>query len=247
MLRHLLLLFMVTLGFSAGAEELSGALKFELNSIPELAQYKNLLTIPSYAALALQNSGLALSQTMPIEIVSRVEFKLGPASLKFLKEHDNVYEYNAGLRVPLGVVDKIISLPMKIDANQINNGKLQIFIYPPLKNIIPEDLIIRLDSRLKVLASLSSQKQLFSYLSSDEISHGSKAIDENMLEMIAIDSINQRVRGKVPGMPDGSVKDAGASEPFSDQVVLLVSLLIWLAGFPVFLYVLRRQRLKQAH
>jgi hypothetical protein len=59
---------------------------------------------------------------------------------------------------------------------------------------------------------------------------------DGMLEAIALEAYNRSGGPAAPG------RDRGEAEPFSDQLMLLATLAIWLIGFPVFLYIVRTRR-----
>jgi hypothetical protein len=228
-------LFVILYSANLYAEDLNNQIKFELNVMPAFSMYKDIFKKPSIAVIALQNSGATLSQTMPIEYLSFDKFKMGPADLQYIEVNRNHYYYKASLKMPFGI-EKKLAIPIDLDISNLSQGKVIIIINSQIKPMIPNDLLIRLDTKIKSLASDASQKALLTYLLSEKISQNGKKL-ESLDERIVIDFIRQ-TQTATP------TKDQGSSEALSDQILLIVSVLIWLAGFPLFLYVVRQKRLR---
>ncbi|PHM21774.1 MAG: hypothetical protein CK604_05275 [Curvibacter sp. PD_MW3] len=218
----------------------SEPIKLELTVAPELANYTDVLfPSPAYAALALQNSGLALSLSKPMTLISRQSFQIGPGKISYIDRKGQVFKYQATMALIFG---KEISVPIEIDAGDMASGRLHIRAYPALAGLIPQELIVRIESKLQILSNANAQKQLVSYLS--ERFHGKVTDPEaisRLYDTIVFDAYNQAGRGGAVG----GGKDTGASESLSSQWALIISILIWLAGFPVFVYIIRRQRMRR--
>jgi hypothetical protein len=230
-----LYIFLLVILFSANlyAEDLNKQIKFEINVSPAFSTYKDIFKKPSIAVIALQNSGATVSQTMPVEFLSFDKFKMGPADLQYIEANRNHYYYKATMKMPFGI-EKKLAIPIDVDISNLTQGKVIIIINSSLKPFISNDLLIRLDTKIKSLASDTSQKELLKYLLSEKISENGKNI-ESLDERIVIDFIRQT---RTPA------EDRGSSEELPDQIILIVSVLIWLAGFPLFLYVVRQKRLR---
>jgi hypothetical protein len=238
MLRSLILLLALLWSFVSFASDKDSALIFDLEVNPQFSKYQNIFLKPSFAVMALQNSGFLLSSTMPIEFISPQQFKMGSSILEFKSVNNDIYHYFASLNMPLGVTNKTIYVPIDIDTRQLRQGRIKLIVNSPFMKIIPDNLLIRLDSKIKILSGLDSQKALISYFESDEISHRGKDLN-GIDERIAVDYIRQILKS-----PSHKNKDLGASEPINDQLALILSVIIWLAGLPLFLILARKHRLK---
>lgn len=235
-MRNILILVLIVLGNSLPAEAANQPIKFELSVSPELSVYADtLLVSPAYAAIALQNAGLPVSLSQPLKIISRQSFQIGPGKVGFQKKSANIYYYSVSLALPLG---KELSIPVEIDVIELKKGHISIVAYPPFSGLIPEDVLIRVESKLQILTNINAQRQLSVYLAAKS---GGKNNPEAMLKLmdaIVFDAINNS--SQIPGLQNS--RQEGVAEPLKDQLLLIVSVLIWLLGFPLFLYTLRRQR-----
>jgi hypothetical protein len=221
----------------ACAQAASDPIKLELSVAPELSKFSDILfSAPSYAALALQNSGMALSLSKPMTVLSRQSFQIGPGKVVYQEKKGKVYHYDATMELAFG---KEVSVPFEIDATDMEAGHLHIRAYPVLSGLIPQELIVRVESKIQILTNANAQKQLVAYLT--ERLNGKTddtAKTEHLFDAIAFDAYNQA--GRLPGGAVGS--SAGAPESVGSQAPLIVAVLIWLIGFPIFVYIVRRQR-----
>jgi hypothetical protein len=208
-------------------------LKFEIPVSSSLTAYVDtLLVSPAYAVLALQNAGLPLALATPIKLLNRQSFQVGPGKVSYQKKKDKVYLYTVSMVLPLG---KELSFPVEIDISDIDNGQLKIRAYTGLSELIPQDILMRVESKMKLLANANSQKQLIAYLADRS---GGKLDDADarsrFFDAIMFDTYNNS--GRL------NVREAGSAESLSDQMALIFAVLIWLVGFPIYLFVIRRQR-----
>ena len=233
----------------------SKAINFEVPISPALFLYIDpLLVAPSYAVLALENSGLAVSLSQPVKLLSRESFQVGFGKISYQKKKNNVYFYTVSLLLPLG---KEITFPVEIDVPVMSKGFLKIRAYPEILGLIPQDMILRADSKLQMLSNLNSQEQLIEYLYSDK-RRGRKLeekVDSKFYDTIAFDAYNLlsinnsqlldpiSVSGAAQsGARVGFFKRNGFAEPTSDQISLIWTIVIWLVGFPIYIFLIRRQR-----
>jgi len=100
------------------------------------------------------------------------------------------------------------------------------------------------ESKLQNLANENIQKELIRYLlkSSSGGLDGPKNIPQ-LLENITFDAINQLNISSI-GRKSKSYGDIGLAEPLESQWLLIFSVMIWIIGLPIFLYVVRHNRLK---
>jgi hypothetical protein len=236
----LVVFLMLVIGRLTPAFAANEPLKFEIPVSSGLSTYVDtLLVSPAYAALALQNAGLPIALTTPIKLLNRQSFQVGPGKVSFQKKKDKIYFYTASVVLPLG---KEISFPVEIDVSDMHNGRLQIRAYSGISALIPKDILFRVESRLQVLANANSQKQLIAYLAEHSGGKlGDAEAQSKFFDAIMFDAFNNSGRLTSAG---GSTRprEAGSAEPLTDQMALILAVIIWLVGFPIYLFITRRQR-----
>jgi hypothetical protein len=245
MRRFLLVCFLLVVGCVVKANAASDSLKIEIEVLPELSAYADpLFSAPAYAVLALQNSGLVLSLSTTVILESRASFRVGPSKLRFLERKGKIYHYSAILTLPLG---KEIVIPVELDTSEMERGRVVVDACPPVSSLIPQQLVVRVESKLRTLSIPSAQAQLHAYLAERSGANPEDPVaTAKLFDTIAFDALNQSSQSPISGSSDTG-KLVGTSELFSDQLALFMAVLIWLVGFPVFLYLVRRQKLEQAN
>lgn len=234
LIRYLICIFLTLVGFTQ-AKAADQFVKLEVQIAPELESYQFLFQSPSYAVLALQNAGLNISLTKPVVFIDRTNFEIGPGKIKYITKKGTNYFYDVTLSLPLG---KRVVFPLQIETNEISRGRLLINFQPPIAGLIPLELIEKIESKLMALGNSNAQKQLSLYLTKLDAQTRSDLIQVNALDRIAFDAYIRA--GK------SMTNDKGISEPVSDQIALILTIMIWLVCFPAFLFILRRQRARQA-
>jgi hypothetical protein len=245
MLRTIVFLFFGLLGLSANAADKPAPLTFDIPVVTELAEYTDYLAVPAYAALALENIGLGISLSSRLTVISRDNFKIKLGSIKFKSKKGGIYTYEASVSDLLGITEKTISIPVELDTGSIAKGTLQIRLYLPLANLVPQSVIEKIEFKLRALANVQTQRKLLAYLAALKFDDKGKPRGfEGVLELIVFDALN-----RIESSPHiaaagvaGTPRDTGSSELLTDQTILVITLVIWLGGFPVFLYIVRRRR-----
>jgi hypothetical protein len=164
---------------------------------------------------------------------------VGPGKVSFQKRKDKIYFYTASIVLPFG---KEISFPVEIDVSDMHNGRLQIRAYAGLSSLIPQDILLRVESRLQMLANANSQKQLIAYLverSGGKL--GDVDAQSKFFDAIMFDAFNNSGRLTSAGGIT-SQREIGSAESLTDQMTLILAVIIWLVGFPMYLFITRRQR-----
>jgi hypothetical protein len=213
------------------------ALQFQVPVVPDVVRHVDMLTVPAYLALALENNGFQPSMSSRLVVKDRQTFQIKDGFVRYKGKKGAIYSYDAGVFVSLGITDKEITVPVEVDTSTIRTGKLLVSAYPPLADILPNELIDKIEMKVASLASLPVQRKILTYL--DDLTEREDAKVrgfDGVLEAIAFEAYNKsdkRTLGR---------SNSGEAEPLSDQVLLLLTVAIWLIGFPVFLLVVRRQR-----
>lgn len=222
-------------GVSLGQEP-SGAVRFDVPVLPEAARYLELLTVPAYLALALENTGLGPSVSSRLTIRSRESVQIKAGTLRYVGRKGSIFNYEAEAKLHFGVGESDLTVRVEVDTSALSRGELVVRVYPPLAKLVPQDLIDRVAFKIRTIADLESQGKVMAYL--DQISTGMKDRGqgfEPMLEAIAFEAYNASARSLLRG-------NRGAAEPGSDQIALAVMLAIWLLGFPLFMFFVSRRR-----
>jgi len=238
----LVIFLMLVIGRLSPAFAANEPIKFEIPVSSVLAVYLDtLLVSPAYAALALQNAGLPISLTQPIKLLNRQSFQVDPGKVSYQQKKDKVYFYKVSMVLPLG---KEISFPVEIDVSDMDKGNLKIRAYSSFSGLIPQDMITRVESKLQMLANANSQKQLIVYLaekSGGKLGVADADAQSRFLDAIMFDAFNKSVRFTSAGGSTNQ-REAGSAESLSDQMALIFAIIIWLVGFPIYLFIIRRQR-----
>jgi len=215
------------------------AITFRVPVVPETARYLDLLAAPSYLALALENNGFSPSLSSRMTLNSRESFQIKAGILTYTGRKGPVFDYDAGLNLSLGVSESKFTIPVEVDTSELSRGTIVVRVYPPLAKLFPRELIDRIDFKIRTLANLPAQHKVLDYL--DQLAKAERARGrgfDGLLEAIAFDAYNHSI---VPSQAAPGC-DRGEATPLSDQIVLLLTLAIWIVGFPVLVYYVRARR-----
>jgi hypothetical protein len=133
------------------------------------------------------------------------------------------------------VGESTLTFPAEIDTTDVRAGKVIVRVYPPLAGFLPQELIDRIQFKIRAVADLPSQRKLVDYLDRLTREQGAGGM-ERVLEAIAFEAYN---RGG-----EGGERQGGSV--LSDAAVLLAVASIWLIGFPIFLLLFRRRQRKSS-
>lgn len=226
--------------FVAQVHAAKESIKLELSVASAFSPYSDVLfETPAYAALAFQNSGMPVSLSRPLRVLSSKELQIGTEKLIFERKKGKVYTYKAIVGLPFG---NEISTPVEIDASELERGKLIIYAYPAGAGLIPKSLIEKVESKLQTLANANAQKNLFNYLSVRTKGNlDSIETKSQLFSQITFDAINQINQSRLTA---SARSDVGQAESISSQWSLIIAFVIWCIGLPVGLFLIRRHRLK---
>jgi hypothetical protein len=218
-----------------GQEQNARAVKFNVPVVPEAMRHIEMLTVPGYLAIALENNGFHPSISSRLVVRDRQSFQIRVGFVRFKGKKGQLSEYEAGVNLSLGVTDKEISVPVEVDTSSFSNGFLVVRAYPPLASFFPTDFLERVEIKIATLANLSAQRTMLAYLDRLAKEHQASGRGfEGVLEAIVLEAYNKG--------SGGVGRDYGEPEPFSDQLLLLATVGIWLIGFPIFLLFIRSRR-----
>jgi len=249
LVHQIVLLLVASVGVFAipclAAEKNREVISFDVSALPELRRHLDLFAYPPYLAVALENCGLTISKSKPLDIVDRTTVKIGNASVHFLSRKGLIFSYEVVLKVSTGVADVNVHLPTEIDAMEIDSGKVVIRIRPPMMNLITKGLMDRIAQKMGASANsqsrMQSQKLLVAYLDALATRGAPSGGLDATMEAIMIDAYKRISFAPSGYMPD---KDVGEAEPLSDQLMLLATLFIWVVMVPLGIAITRYRRRK---
>lgn len=159
---------------------------------------------------------------------------------RFVGREGSVYSYEAGLSLGVRDARSRLTFPVNVDAS--SQGKVTVFVKPPLADMLPAELIDRIQVKMRMVANASAQKKVLDYL--DQLAKGTPAgaAPGALYEAILLDAYNRS------GGPAIAGRDVGDALPLSDEWMLLLTLAIWLIAVPeaLVVYRLRGRRGKPA-
>jgi hypothetical protein len=235
----LLTLFFVIAPVHAAKESIT----LELTIASAFSQYADtLFESPAYAALAFQNSGMPISLSRPMKILSPKELQIGSDRLIFESKKGNIYIYKITVGLPFG---REIAIPVQVEVTNTEGSKLSIRAYPLGSELVPQNLIIKIESKLQSLANINAQKNLIDYLAARTKGRlDSSETKSQLFSQITFDAINQMNLSSASPRNGG---DVGQAESLSNQLPLIIAIAIWMIGLPIGLYLIRRYRLRNTN
>jgi hypothetical protein len=237
-LRALVLIAATAWAAAASAQQsATPAITLELPVLPEAARHLDLLALPAYLALVLENNGLNPSLSSRVVVKDRTAFSIRAGTVRFVERKGSVFRYEGTVTIPLGLAEPGFTVPVDVDTSAIAQGKLVIRAYSGLSAVLPQALIERVEFKARALTGVESQRKVLAYLDRLAQEHRAKERGlEPILEAIIFEAYN---RG---GPAAAGAIDRGQPEALSDQALLLITVAIWLLGFPVFLWFVRSRR-----
>jgi hypothetical protein len=230
--RPFILLFVCSLSFAA-----SGELRLKVPLSAQFKSYSDLFSSPEYFLVALQNLNIPLRGVERSEIPKihsvRVRkergFTKGSVLVEFKRQKGTLFDYEATAQLSLAGVPLSFTIPVQFDLSDLdrNEGRL-ILQLGTLGEVGKSFLEAKLNDRVKLFGP-ELQAQILAYLGSLP----KEAIGPALLRDAYNRSAGQGVNlGRMPG----------DSEPVSDQLVLIFTIVIWSIGIPVLLWFLKRRR-----
>jgi hypothetical protein len=224
---------------SFAADRSDKALVFKVPVLPELQQHLYLLENPAYMVLALENNGMSPSLSSKTVIKDRTGFEIRNLAVRFSGKSGSVYRYDAMLKFSLAGIATELKVPAEVDISALKSGTLTISAFPPMAGAVPPFLLEKVDFKLKLIADLSKQREIVRYLDGlPQTPPAAGALDAR-LETIITEAYNRASNTVVSG------KDVGEATPVSEQIALILTLVIWLIGLPVVMFVRYRRNMRR--
>lgn len=234
---RLLMFAIALLALAHEARSEAAPVLFRVPALPALERHIELLAFPSYLALALENNGVSPGQSSRLIVRDRSSFEIRGASVRYLARKGPVFRYEGRLNLQVGGAEAAVSVPVEVDTAALAAGTLTVRIYSPLSTLLPQDLLDRIEFKIRSFADAAVQRRMLQYL--DDIKKQAPAASlDAMLETILIEAYNRGAPVAAGG------RDVGDAEPLSDQWALIATLLIWLAVVPALIVLRLRRRAK---
>ena len=161
--------------------------------------------------------------------------------MQFSGKSGSVYRYTASLKLSLaGVVTEVV-VPAEVDLSMLDSGSLTIKAYPPMAGAIPSFLLEKVDFKLKLIADLSRQREIISYLDGLPQKPSAAGALDPRLEAIITEAYNRSTLAVV------SNTNAGEATPLSEQIGLILTIAIWLIGLPIVMILRYRRNMRRLH
>lgn len=221
------------------ADRSDKALVFKVPVLPELQQHLYLLENPAYMVLALENNGMSPSLSSKTVIKDRTGFEIRNLAVRFSGKLGSVYRYDAMLKFSLAGIAAELKVPAEVDISALKFGTLTVSAYPPMAGAVPSFLLEKVDFKLKLIADLSRQREIVSYLDGLPQKPPAAGALDPRLEAIITEAYNRGSTTVVSG------RDVGEATPLSEQIGLILTIAIWLIGLPIVLILRYRRNMRR--
>lgn len=221
-------------GASAG-----DAMNLEVPVLPEALRHVALLEYPPYLALALDNIGVKLTGSGKITILDANSLRYRGMVLRYVHHNGSVYSYEASLDWGIG------TLAIEADISGLDKGKIGVRIFLPAAKLLPQDVTDRIQLKIRSLADVAMQRKILSYFDDLKKKSGPSSGMDTIFNLILVQAYNNQAAN----IGSFASREPGDAEPLSDQLLLLITLAIWLVIVPaaaVGQYLWRKHRRRPA-
>jgi hypothetical protein len=206
------------------------AMQFNIPVLQDARRHIGLLEYPAYLAVALDNAGMGLSRSGKITIWDdgkALQYKT--ATLRFVENRGPVFRYAVSVDWGLGMVQTSFKLPVEVDISSLEKGQVNVRVFPPFAKLFPQELTDRIQLKIQTLADISLQKKMLDYFDGLEKKRTPGSKIESVANLILIQAYNLQAANAGDYVP----REPGDAEPLSDQLLLLITLTIWLVIVPL--------------
>lgn len=232
------LLFVVN---AVAAAETSGV-RIDLAVNPRILPFIDFLETPAFIPAILENSGYGVATSVRPKFLKQGKaVRVRNATLSYVDRKGLQFHYMAEIDVNIGVSVTRLSFPVMVDAAEVSKGRMLAVVSSPIAGVLPEDLTDRIQLRAQQMASPGLQESVVSYLEGLAGRAGFTGNVDALFVPILSDSYNLEIKNA-----PATGKEPGDAEPLADQILLIVTLVIWLlvvpAGIAVWRFRSRRAR-----
>lgn len=198
------------------------AMTLEIPVLPQAQRHVALLEYPPYLVLALDNIGVKLTSSRKITILDAHSLQYRGAELRYVHRNGSVYSYEASLGWGIG------TLPIEADISGLNKGKISVRVFLPAAKLLPQDLAGRIELKIRSLADLAVQSKMLDYFDDLKKKSGTASGIDAIFNLILVQAYNNQA-----DIGSFASREPGDAEPLSDQLLLLITLGIWLVIVPI--------------
>jgi len=204
------------------AGETRDAMSLEIPVLPEAQRHVVLLEYPPYLALALDNIGVKLIGSGKISILDANSLRYRGMVLRYVHRNGSVYSYEASLNWGIG------TLAIEADISGLDKGKIGVRVFLPAAKLLPQDVTDRIQLKIRSLADLAVQRKILGYFDDLKKKSGPSSGMDTIFNLILVQAYNNQA-----SIGSFASREPGDAEPLSDQLLLLITLAIWLVIVPI--------------
>jgi hypothetical protein len=207
------------------AQSNNNVLVVEVAVLPDAERYLAYLEHPAILVVALQNLGVELTSSGRLTVRDDRTLEFKSSVLQYRARKGGVFSYEAGVNVSLGLANTSFQLPVEIDATALRDGRIMFRAHLDLAKFVPSELTSRIRLKIESVATPQMQVRLIAYL--DKITMNGNSSVDAAFKQVLIDHYNHALTLGAPG-----AREPGDAEPLSDQMLLFITLVIWLVIVP---------------
>jgi len=175
----------------------SSPLLLKYNITSNLSKFDYLYENPAILLLALENSGIKISSTYMVIIKNNHEFEIGPGSLKFIKNNNNLYLYEASLNSFDSIFLRKLKIYINLDINNLHNGEITISINSSEIEHIPNFIIDKLKVKSESIINETKSIVLLNYLTKSSELFEHRNNQNKLMNKILIDAYNNNSKNSI--------------------------------------------------
>ena len=198
------------------------AMTLEIPVLPQAQRHVTLLEYPPYLVLALGNIGVKITTSGKITIPDANSLQYRGMVLRYVHRNGAVYSYEATLGWGIG------NIPIEADLSGLDKGKISVRVFLPAAKLLPQDLAGRIELKIRSLADFAVQSKMLDYFDELKKKSGPASGMDAIFNLILIQAYNNQA-----DIGSFASREPGDAEPLSDQLLLLITLAIWLVIVPM--------------
>ena len=175
----------------------SSPLLLKYNITSNLSKFDYLYENPAILLLAFENSGIKISSTYMVIIKNNHEFEIGPGSLKFIKNNNNLYLYEASLNSFDSIFLRKLKIYINLDINNLHNGEITISINSSEIEHIPNFIIDKLKVKSESIINENKSIVLLNYLTKSSELFEHRNNQNKLMNKILIDAYNNNSKNSI--------------------------------------------------
>lgn len=195
MIKKILLILIImfqTITLSAhvvwGDDKLESIAHIKIPVIDGVEKYLDILNVPAYLAVALDNAGLGIGVEHNLNIESDKIFDWNGVSVEYIKRNGKIFFYDVNFITSFGKV--LPEVRLKLDASNVNRGFFSVDIYSKYASVLLEKIATRFEPKVLMMFNTENQSRMMGYLQKINSRRDNKKFNFN--EAILIEGYNNR-------------------------------------------------------